>query len=121
MATLELAEKSPTAAEYIDFRAKVGWGNIDEATATRSLKASTYSVTLRQDGNLVGFARVMGDGVLFFFLAEVIVDDAVRGQGCGEQLMGAITRYFERAALPDATITLVAMPGRERFYERFGF
>jgi predicted N-acetyltransferase YhbS len=63
----------------------------------------------------------MGDGALYFFLAELIIDPVVHGRGHGDALMRAVTAYFDRSAVPGATITLVAMPGRESFYERFGF
>jgi GNAT superfamily N-acetyltransferase len=116
-----LSEQPPTPAEFIDLRARAGWGRIDEATARRSLQAAAFSVSLRRDDRLVGFARVMGDGVLYFYLADVVIDPEFRGGGHGDALMRAITGYFDRAALPGATITLVAMPGRESFYERFGF
>lgn len=101
----------------------MGWGSIDAATARRTLDAAVYTVCLRdgESGALVGLARVMGDGALYFFLADLIVAPAYRGGGHGETLMRAVVDYFDRAARPGATVTLVAMPGREAFYERFGF
>ena len=65
----------------------------------------------------------------FSFLNLLIQDIFLRrrevwinpGNGSCEINLRAITGYFDRAALPGATITLVAMPGRESFYERFGF
>jgi ribosomal protein S18 acetylase RimI-like enzyme len=121
MTDVVLSEQPPTVAEYIDLRAKAGWGSIDEATATRSLQGPAFTVSLRQRDRLAGFARVISDGVLFFFLTELIVDPAFRGGGHGETLMREVTGFFDRNARPGATITLVALPGREPFYERFGF
>jgi hypothetical protein len=82
-----LSEEPPTPAEFIDLRARAGWGRIDEATAQRSLQAAAFSVSLRRDDRLVGFARVMGDGVLYFFLADVVIDPEFRGGGHGDALM----------------------------------
>jgi predicted N-acetyltransferase YhbS len=114
-------EHPPTAAEYIDLRARMGWGLIDEVTAARTIEAAAFTVCLRDGDRLIGLARVMGDGVLYFFLADLIVDPAFRGGGHGDALMRAVTDYFDRNATQGASITLVPLNGREFFYERFGF
>jgi predicted N-acetyltransferase YhbS len=114
-------EHPPTVAEYIELRARMGWGSIDEATAARTIEAAAFTVCLRDHDRLIGLARVMGDGVLYFFLADLIVDPAFRGGGHGEILRRAVTGYFDRNAKPGASITLVPLNGREAFYERFGF
>ena len=116
-----LAEDLPTAAEYREFRARAGWGAIDEATAQRTIGAACYTVTLRRQGKLIGLARVMGDGALYFFLADLIVDPELRGEGLGGRLMRAVSDYFDRCAKPGATIALIPLRGGEAFYERFGF
>src|SRR4051794_23984012 len=69
---------------------------------------------------LIGIARVMVDGVLYFFLADMIVDPEFRGERLGDRLMKMITDYFDRSARPGASITLLPLKG-EAFYERFGF
>jgi predicted GNAT family N-acyltransferase len=116
-----LSEALPTTAEYIDLRARAGWGLIDEDIAAATIKAAAYTVCLRCEERLVGLARVMGDGALYFFLADLIVDPAFRGEKLGDRLMRAVTGYFERCARPGASITLVPLNGGESFYEKFGF
>lgn len=118
---MTVSETLPTATEYIDLRARMGWGTIDEETAARTIEAAAFTVCLRDKGRLIGLARVMGDGVLYFFLADLIVDPAFRGGGRGDRLMRRVTDYFDRSAKPGASITLVPLNGREFFYERFGF
>jgi predicted GNAT family N-acyltransferase len=116
-----LSESIPAPAQYIALRKAMGWGEIDVATAERTLAAASFTVCLRRGEDLVGLARVMGDGALYFFLADLIVAREARGGGQGDRLMQAVVDYFHRAAKPGATITLVPMQGREGFYERFGF
>jgi GNAT superfamily N-acetyltransferase len=106
-------------AEYIDLRARAGWGLIDEDAAGATINAAAFSVCLRCEQRLVGLARVMGDGALYFFLADLIVDPAFRGEKLGDRLMHAVTGYFERCAKPGASITLVPLKGAESFYEKF--
>lgn len=121
MDDIVLSEHLPAPREYIALRERMGWGAIDLATAQRTLEAASFTICLRRGGALVGLARVMGDGALYFFLADLIVAPEARGGGHGERLMRAVTEHFDRAAKPGATITLVALAGREAFYERFGF
>jgi predicted GNAT family N-acyltransferase len=121
MTDIVASEDLPTESEYIALREMMGWGTISQDTARRTLQATTFIVCLRRQGQLVGLARVVGDGVLYLYLADVIVHPELRGGGHGATLMNAVVAYFKRAAQPGATITLQPLKGREPFYERFGF
>jgi predicted N-acetyltransferase YhbS len=116
-----VSETPPTVAEYVDLRARVGWGSIDEDTAGKTIEHAAFTVCLRHKERLIGLARVMGDGVLYFFLADLIVDPEFRGQRLGDRLMHAVTSHFDACAKPGASITLVPLKGGEAFYERFGY
>ena len=121
MDDVTISERLPAAAEYIDLRMRLGWGAIGEATAERTIQSAAFTISLRRHDRLLGIARVMGDGALFFFLADLIVALELRGGGYGDRLMEAVTAYFDRNAKPGATIALIPLSGRESFYERFGF
>lgn len=70
-----------------------------------------------EDGALVGFARAFSDGVALAYLADVYVDDAVRGVGLGVELVrfmideGPGARFRWMLHTRDA----------HGLYERFGF
>jgi predicted GNAT family N-acyltransferase len=121
MEEIIVSELVPTATEYIGLRARMGWGAIDEEVAVKTIQAAAFTACLRHNGRLIGLARVMGDGVMYFFLADLIIDSEFRGGGHGDRLMRVVTAYFDRSAKPGATITLLPLNGREMFYERFGF
>jgi len=109
-----LTEAPPTPAEYVALRALMGWATIDEAAAKRTLACSTYTACLRQEGRLLGLARVVGDGVLYFYISDVIVHPSLQGGGYGSTLMAAVMAYLRRAADPGATIAILPLRGRER-------
>lgn len=121
MDDVALAEERPTPEEYIALRIMMGWGAIYEATARQTLERAVFTVCMRRNGRLLGLARVIGDGVLYFTIADVIVHPDLQGGGHGLTLMNAVVAYLKRAAKPGATIAIVPMKGREAFYERFGF
>jgi len=121
MTEIELTEASPTAAEYIALRARIGWGMIDEETAHATIAGACYSACLRRNGELVGLVRLIGDGVLYFAFSDVMIASELRGSGHGARLMQAATNYLRRNARPGASISLQPLKGREPFYEKFGF
>jgi GNAT superfamily N-acetyltransferase len=121
MAALKLIEERPAPEEYAALRCLMGWGEIDDETARASVAAAVFSVCLREGDRLLGLARVVGDGVLYFYVSDVILLPELRGSGHGTSLMKSVIRYLAKAAKPGATITTVPLKGREKFYESFGF
>jgi len=85
----------------------------------RMLSATDLSFGLVEEGRLVGFSRVLTDGVYKALVLDVIVERRLRGTGAGRRLMDAIlgherlasVRHFELYCLPELTA----------FYERWGF
>ena len=118
---IESIEELPTIEEYIALRGTLGWGPITGEEAQRTFNATTYSVCLRDGNQLVGLIRAVGDGVLYIFIADVMVDPEYAGQGLGDTLMRFAVQYIERVANPWATVTLIPLAGREAFYEPHGF
>lgn len=110
----------PTSAQYIQMREEAGWGSISNETADLSLKGSLFGVCLFDGETLIGFSRVVGDGVLYFYIADVIVSPSHGSKGHGSLLMEAVMDYIQTHAQTGATIAVLSAPGRENFYERFG-
>jgi GNAT superfamily N-acetyltransferase len=121
MADPVLLEDVPSTAEFIELRRIMGSSYVDQEAAKKTLSGALFTVCLRQEGRLFGLARVVGDGVLYFYVSDVIVRPELRGGGYGVLLMEAVLGYLRRAAHPGAMIVVVPLKGRESFYERFGF
>lgn len=107
--------------EFIKFRADCGWGEIGKDTAQAALDASVLDLTCRSGEELVGFARVVGDGVLYFYIQDVIVNSDWRGHRIGQKIMSLLMERLQERAPDGATIGLMAADGKEPFYEHFGF
>ncbi len=118
---IEQLREVPGAEEYVELRRLLGWGEITLAAAKQTLEAATFTVCLRDASKLVGLVRVVGDGVLYIFVADLMVHPDYAGRGLGNVLMQSVMGYINEVADPAATVTLVALPGREGFYERFGY
>lgn len=71
------------------------------------------------DGSLrlVGAGRVLADGADAAYLCDVAVRPEMQGTGLG----AAIVQRLLQACAGHSKILLYAVPGKEAFYERFGF
>ncbi|GAB3029001.1 GNAT family N-acetyltransferase [Bowmanella dokdonensis] len=117
----KIDEKAPDAAEFNSLREKVGWGSLDLVLAKSSLEHSLYHVVIREGVRLIGMARVVGDGYLYFYVQDVVVDPKYQGQGIASRLMDSIESYLAKTAKPGATVGLFAARGKEGFYRRYGY
>lgn len=121
MSGLKLSTQAPPAEDFVRLRAACGWGEIALDIAERSLSAGLFNVTVRQGDRLAGIGRVVGDGVLYFYVQDVIVHPEFRGRGVGRMIVEALLDEVLRCAPYGATIGLMSAHGKEGFYEKFGF
>jgi len=80
-------------------------------------KSICFGAYLQADGAQVGFARVVGDGVTFSWVCDVVVDSAHRGRGLGKLLMRSIVQH----PAVRGTRSLLLTRDAHGLYEQFGF
>jgi ribosomal protein S18 acetylase RimI-like enzyme len=68
-------------------------------------------------GTLVGAGRVLADGRDCAYLCDIAVHPSHQGQGLGTEVVDRLVRL----SASHRKIILYSVPGKERFYERFGF
>jgi GNAT superfamily N-acetyltransferase len=118
---LTIVEQLPTAEEYNRLRAAVGWKTYGESSVSRYLPASLFGASARDGEELVGMARVVGDGGLVFYIQDVIVVPERQRCGIGSLLMDRVMEYIRRNAFEQSYIGLMSAKGKEPFYEKYGF
>lgn len=121
MKEIELIERIPTAGEYNRLRQAVGWSTYADEDAARFLPNSIFAVCAHWQGELVGMARVIGDGGLAFYIQDVIVLPDHQQQGIGSKLMDRIMAYIRRNAFAHSYVGLMSAKGKEPFYGKYGF
>lgn len=82
-----------------------------------SFSNSLHVCLVFDQGNLVGAGRVVGDGYDFAYLCDVAILPGYQGQGLG----GEIVQFLLDQADYHQKILLYAVPGKEAFYQKFGF
>jgi ribosomal protein S18 acetylase RimI-like enzyme len=94
-----------------------GWPSFpsDPPLAERACTApGVVSVVALEDGEVVGFARLLTDGALDAYLCELVVADTARRNGVGRAL---VTEGFARSGA--RRLDLLAGEGSESFYVSF--
>lgn len=117
----QIKHASPTVDDFLSLRAQVGWQNMSASDALVSLHNSLFHVTVYDNSMLVGMGRIVGDGVMYFYIQDVVVAPKAHGLGIGTLLMKQIEDYIAKNAKQGATIGLLSAKGKEGFYCRFGY
>jgi ribosomal protein S18 acetylase RimI-like enzyme len=113
--------KRPSVQEFLTLRKKIGWGELDLILAEKSLENSLFHVTIYDNSALIGMGRVVGDGAMYFYIQDVIVDPRYQKSGVGTSLMKQIEKYLAENTTKGSTIGLLAAKGKEAFYSRYGY
>lgn len=121
MSECKLVERLPTPDEYNDLRAAVGWKKRPVDAVKKGLPNTLYCVCAYIGDELVGMARIIGDDGMVYYIQDVIVLPAYQRQGIGTQIMDKIMLYLQPALQHRLSIGLIAAPGKETFYEKYGF
>ena len=116
-----ILERSPTAAEYLELIASVGWLPRERRAVEVALANSLYAVCAVVDRRVIGCGRVIGDGGLHLYLTDVIVMPAHQRRGIGTSVVAALVRYIESVPHQNVLAAVLPTPGLVTFYARHGF
>lgn len=81
----------------------------------KSIVNSHCYIACTCENEIVGFARIITDFVTTFYLMDVIVKEAYRGQGIGKKLMDTIMEDIGEL------YGILHTDSAQRFYEAYGF
>lgn len=118
---LTVVENALTTETYCRLRQAVDFRPYHAQDVAVALQNSLFTTEVRENGQTVGIARVVGDGRIVFLFKDVVVDPRYQGRGIGSLLMESLLRYVNAAGCEGAYIGLMATPGTEGFYEKYGF
>jgi ribosomal protein S18 acetylase RimI-like enzyme len=116
----QIIEKLPSPEEYIQLRQLVGWGIHERNVIVKALPNSLYCVCACSKTEIIGMARIIGDGGIAYYIQDVIVKPQYQRQGIGTALMDKIMEYIRTHANNNSVIGLMAAKWKEPFYERYG-
>ena len=114
--------KPPAANDYRRLFETTGWNQQYRASREelhQAISNSWYVLSAYRKEELVGFGRVVSDGILYALICDLIVKPAYQGQGIGSTLL---QRLIDRCQLQKIrVIWLFSAKGKSAFYKNFGF
>ncbi len=102
---------------------QVGWGSYDIEISNVALKNTIYSVSVYDDDKIIGFGRIIGDGIVFLYIQDVMVVPKYQSKGIGTMIMQNLISEINniKQKNPSLRVYLGASKGKEGFYKKFGF
>lgn len=120
--TVTFEHRVPTPSEHRAIAESVGWGDhFDWDSIAASLDGSSFGVVAVVDGEAVGMGRVVGDGVHYFYLQDVIVRPDHAEEGLGSQIVGHLIDRIAASAPSEAFVGLFSSPEALDLYREFRF
>jgi len=107
------------AEELANLFKSVGWTKQEEKKLLEAFSYTWRWLTVRStQGMLIGFARILSDGIRHAYICNMAIAPDNQRQGIGSKLMNSMLDLLKQNGLLPS---LVATPGNQGFYTRFGF
>ena len=106
--------------DYNKLSDAVGWGVIKPERVAYALKRSDFIVAAHLDGQAIGMARVMQDGLQAHIMDVMVLPDYQK-RGIGYSLMEYVMQYINNLSQNGGIfVSLMSALGKDGFYEKFG-
>lgn len=119
---IDIRENVNSVEEFNFLYEAVGWGHYEENISKKALENTLYSVSI-YDGKIIGYGRIIGDGICFLYIHDVMVIPEYQSKKIGTMIMNKLIQKVDKVKQdnPDVRVYLGASKGKEEFYEKFGF
>ncbi len=116
------SKKIPSSGQFFELFETTGWNaeyelNSDELF--KALKNSWYCISVYDDQKLIGFGRILCDGIMHALILDVIVHPDKQNEGIGKEVMNRLMKKCKQHNIRD--IQLFCAKGKKAFYEKLGF
>lgn len=117
----ELREAVPEPETFVAVRDAAGLTPSSLEAAQKGLPNTLYGVSIidESSGEVVGMARIVGDGGCLYHICDMAVHPEHQGRGLGSRMMDALMAYIDENAPETAYVNLMA--DVNGFYEQWGF
>jgi GNAT superfamily N-acetyltransferase len=80
-----------------------------------------FAVVAEYDSKAIGCALLLGDGVSFYYVKDVMVEPKWQCKRVGSAMMQAITDWVNENGASNALVALITGEGLFSIYHAFGF
>ena len=120
--TIKFKEELPEIKDYWDLFQTTGWNqeyNFSIQDLANAIKNSWFSTSIYDSEILIGFGRVIADGVHHALIVDLIIHPNYQGKGLGSILLERLVTKCKEHKIRD--IQLFSAKDKFAFYEKFGF
>lgn len=120
---IKVKENNKDVNEFNYLYEEVGWGAYSYECSKKALDNTLYSISIYDEDKVIGFGRLIGDGICFIYIHDVMVVPSFQSQGIGSMIMNKLLEKVKeiKEENPSVRTYLGASAGKEGFYEKFGF
>jgi ribosomal protein S18 acetylase RimI-like enzyme len=115
-------ESPPEINAFWDLFQTTNWNEEYKFTKeelSASIQNNWFCLSVYSAGQLIGFGRVISDGVYHALISDLIIQPEFQGQGLGAKVLGLLTEKCSRHKIRD--IQLFAAKNKFAFYEKYGY
>lgn len=118
-----LIENQLNAEDFIRLKVATGFRDRPIEQVEKALKNNLFDVTAVYNGEVIGMGRLIGDGIMYWYLQEIVVLPEFQGRGIGTKIVNRLLDYIKENTSPGTFVSvgLTAAEGKDTFYEKFGF
>ena len=119
---IEFRTELPSIDQFWKLFQTTGWNDkyqLPPESLIQALQTSWFVLSAYEDKRLVGFGRLVSDGVLHAMVYELIVLPEYQGQGIGGKILEKLVERCKELGVRD--IQLFCARGKREFYEKRGF
>lgn len=101
----------------------VGWEAYSKEISSKALNNTYYSVSIYDNDKIVGYGRLIGEGICFMYIHDVMVIPEYQNKKIGTVIMNNLIKEVDKIKKenPDMRLYLGASKDKESFYKKFGF
>jgi N-acetylglutamate synthase-like GNAT family acetyltransferase len=118
----EFIDILPDLYDYWDLFETTGWNNeygFNKQDLHNALIKSWYALSIYDSKKLIGFGRVIADGVHHALIVDLIIHPDYQNKGLGTTLLNRLVQKCLESNIRD--IQLFAAKDKSGFYNKFGF
>ncbi|MGM7702857.1 GNAT family N-acetyltransferase [Pseudalkalibacillus sp. Hm43] len=117
---MQIVNELPDKYEFFALFQTTGWDlKFTVDSLFEAISNSWYVLSAYEDGELVGFGRVVSDGVYQAMICDLIVLPDYQGNRIGSRILEELLRKCEQHSI--RMVVLMSAKGKAGFYKRFGF
>lgn len=119
---IQFKTELPLPEQYYELFNTTGWNEeyrLGQEDLYKTLLKSYHMVSAYDDSRLVGFGRIISDGILHAMIYEMIVIPECQRKGIGQEILKRLIAKCKEDNIRD--IQLFCAKGKRAFYEKHGF